>query len=212
MSVRHTNSFLKGVANYYANTIAQHGTTPKGVDWNGEESQRIRFQQLSKIITESTHFSVNDIGCGYGALLDYLGESHSGFDYCGVDVADAMVEAARSRFPKHAQVNFYQGTQPPHPQDYSIASGIFSVCLDTPASQWKEYIHETLAILHASCKKGFAFNCLTSYSEPEKMKAHLYYADPCELFDYCKRNFSKQVSLLHDYGLFEFTILVRKEA
>jgi hypothetical protein len=29
-------------------------------------------------------------------------------------------------------------------------------------------------------------------------------------FDHCKRNFSRQVALLHDYGLWEFTILVRK--
>jgi hypothetical protein len=44
------------------------------------------------------------------------------------------------------------------------------------------------------------------------MKPHLYYADPCDLFDLCKRRFSPQVTLLHDYGLYEFTILVRKRA
>jgi len=30
------------------------------------------------------------------------------------------------------------------------------------------------------------------------------------LFDYCKRTYSRDVALLHDYGLYEFTILVRK--
>jgi hypothetical protein len=58
--------------------------------------------------------------------------------------------------------------------------------------------------------KGFAFNALTSYSDPERMKNTLYYADPCRLFDLCKREFSRDVALLHDYGLYEFTILVRK--
>ena len=211
MTGRNAKALLHNVATYYANTLTQYGPTAKGVDWNGEESQRNRFQQLSKVIASTAHFGVNDIGCGYGALFDYLQEAYPSFDYCGLDVADAMIQAARAQHQEQPQAYFRQGTQPPHPQDYSIASGIFSVCLDTPAPQWLEYIHETLVTLDASSKKGFAFNCLTSYSDPEKMKPHLYYANPCELFDFCKRTFSKQVALLHDYGLFEFTILVRKD-
>jgi hypothetical protein len=31
------------------------------------------------------------------------------------------------------------------------------------------------------------------------------------IFDICKRKFSRNVALLHDYGLYEFTILVRKD-
>ncbi len=58
--------------------------------------------------------------------------------------------------------------------------------------------------------KAFLFNMLTKYSEKEYMRDNLYYADPLFIFDYCKRNFSKQVALLHDYGLYEFTILVKK--
>jgi hypothetical protein len=58
---------------------------------------------------------------------------------------------------------------------------------------------------------GFAFNCLTAYSDAHKMQSYLYYADPCRLFDLCKRRYSRNVALLHDYGLYEFTILVRKE-
>ena len=43
------------------------------------------------------------------------------------------------------------------------------------------------------------------------MRPYLYYADPLFLFDYCKKKYSKSVALLHDYGLYEFTILVRKD-
>jgi len=60
------------------------------------------------------------------------------------------------------------------------------------------------------CEKGFSFNCLTSYSDDDKMKDYLYYANPMELFDLCKRKYSRNVALLHDYDLYEFTILVRK--
>jgi hypothetical protein len=43
------------------------------------------------------------------------------------------------------------------------------------------------------------------------MRADLFYADPCVYFDLCKRRYSRQVALLHDYGLYEFTLIVRKE-
>jgi hypothetical protein len=50
---------------------------------------------------------------------------------------------------------------------------------------------------------------LTSYSDPGRMRPDLYYGDPREYFDLCKRKYSRHVALLHDYGLYEFTIIVR---
>ena len=63
----------KDIDNYYSEKLKIHGTTPKGVDWNNEESQFIRFEQLSKIIN-SDGSVLNDIGCGYGKYLEYLVE------------------------------------------------------------------------------------------------------------------------------------------
>jgi hypothetical protein len=41
------------------------------------------------------------------------------------------------------------------------------------------------------------------------MRDYLYYPDPCRVFDYCKTHIAREVALLHDYGLFAFTIIVR---
>jgi hypothetical protein len=65
-------------------------------------------------------------------------------------------------------------------------------------------------MLNLNSRLGFAFNCLTSYSDSDKLRDHLYYANPNELFDFCKRQYSRNIALLHDYDLYEFTILVRK--
>jgi hypothetical protein len=64
--------------------------------------------------------------------------------------------------------------------------------------------------MNEKSKAGFAFNVLTKYSDVEFMRKELYYADPCFLFDYCKRAFSKNVALLHDYNQYDFTLIVRK--
>jgi len=58
-------------------------------------------------------------------------------------------------------------------------------------------------------RAGFAFNCVSHYVDYRVPT--LYYADPLRFFDHCKRRYSRFVSLLHDYPLYEFTILVRKE-
>jgi hypothetical protein len=97
------------------------------------------------------------------------------------------------------------------PADYAVESGIFNIRLEYSYDEWTGYVITTLQKMNSLSRKGFAFNMLTSYSDAPYMKPHLYYADPCYYFDYCKRHFSRNVALLHDYNLFDFTILVRKQ-
>ncbi|MBI1854500.1 MAG: class I SAM-dependent methyltransferase, partial [Chloroflexi bacterium] len=75
------------------------------------------------------------------------------------------------------------------------------------------FVCETLPRMNALCSKGFAFNMLTKYSDADRMaqRHDLFYGDPLFFFDFCKRNFSRNAALLHDYGLYDFTILVRKD-
>ena len=201
---------LTQVATYYSDKLAEHGETARGVDWNGEESQVLRFEQLCKIIENSGAFSLNDLGCGYGALYDYLNSHYRDCVYNGCDVSDDMIRASKDRYARKPNANFAAAAEPTTAADYGIASGIFNVRLGHSDAEWREYLQGMLDILDRTSKRGFAFNCLTSYSDADKMRDYLYYADPCALFDLCKRRYSRHVALLHDYGLYEFTILVRK--
>ncbi len=93
--------------------------------------------------------------------------------------------------------------------DYTLASGIFNVKQDATDEAWRRYVIETIDDLAVVSTRGFAFNALSSYSDLDRRRPDLYYADPLELFDHCKRNISRFVSLLHDTPFYEFTILVR---
>jgi SAM-dependent methyltransferase len=203
-------SLFDALREYYEAKLRDHGATPPGVDWNGKASQQVRFNELSKLIIEEKagSFSVDDYGCGYGAYLDYLHERGlKQFDYLGLDISPNMVDEARRLHPQGA---FEIGSASPRLADYGVASGIFNVALDQERAGWEHYVTDTLDAMHASTKLGFAFNCLTSYSDGEYRRPDLYYGDPCFFFDHCKRRYSRQVALLHDYGLYEFTIIVRK--
>lgn len=205
------SDLLIEVAEYYSSKLSEHGETPQGVDWNGEESQQLRFEQLCKVVNKSKPFSINDLGCGYGAFYDFLAHQHESFSYSGIDVSEEMIRAAERRHKESPQVRFVVSGKPDQVVDYGVASGIFNVRLGRSDDEWRSYLEATLDVLDQTSRIGFSFNCLTSYSDADKMRDYLYYADPCVLFDLCKRRYSRNVALLHDYGLYEFTILVRKQ-
>jgi SAM-dependent methyltransferase len=206
-----TSEFLSEIACYYSGKLAEHGATAKGVDWNSEASQLLRFDQLKKVIGSTDGFSVNDFGCGYGALFEYLRRDYKNFFYTGLDVSAAMVAIATQRNLDATNARYVLASKPPEMADYGVASGIFHVRLTRNDSEWRDYFEATVDVMNRTSRRGFSFNCLTQYSDIDKMRSDLYYADPCNIFDRCKRLYSRHVALLHDYGLYEFTILVRKD-
>ena len=204
---------LTGVANLYSSSLKAHGLTPKGVGWKDEDSQRLRFEKLAQVIdmrTAGEGISVNDFGCGYGAMFRYFDEMPSVrlTRYYGYDISEEMLAAAK-QFVDDPRAEFIQSSQATHEADYSFVSGTFNVKLEASDEIWTEYMKEMLMNLSAMSVRGFAFNILTTYVDWKQ--ENLYYADPFIFFDFCKRNISRYVSLLHDYPLFEWTMIVRKE-
>ena len=203
-------ALLDEVSCYYQQKLAAHGPTPKGVDWNGVESQETRFRELCRCLDWSQDFTVNDLGCGYGALVGYLERQGSNYRYFGWDIAPSMIQEANRLYGDNVHAKFSVGAIPQQIADYGLASGIFNVRQGRADAEWFGFILQTLDVLNKSSSKAFAFNCLTAYSDEDKKRDYLYYADPLALFDHCKRRFGRRVSLLHDYELYEFTIIVRK--
>lgn len=204
------DSVRAAVIGYYTDKVARFGATPRGVDWNSAASQTLRFQQLLKIVDGGEPaFSINDYGCGYGALIDCLQERGGHYRYVGFDPAAAMIRLADERYRHLPHCRFCTDEASLTAADYTVASGIFNVKLDFAAALWERYCLATLDSLRRLSRKGFAFNMLTTYADTEKMRPDLYHADPLALFQHCRRRYSRYVALLHDYPLYEFTILVR---
>jgi SAM-dependent methyltransferase len=204
------HAILTEVERYYTGKIEQHGATAKGVDWNSPVTQALRFEQLLKVADLKRPFSINDYGCGYGALAGHIAELGCDFQYRGFDISAQMITAAKQVNETSGRCQFASDESLLTPADYTVASGIFNVKLDTPDEKWERYVLHMLGKLCGLSERGFAFNVLTKYSDKERMRLDLYYADPLFLFDYCKQHFSRHVALLHDYPLYEFTILIRK--
>ncbi len=201
---------LEHVKKYFDQRVREHGASPRGADWNSESSQIIRFDQLLKVV-ETDKFSLLDYGCGYGALADHLVTRGYEADYHGFDILESAIETARKvHTGKPRRVFFHEPEKIPS-VDYTVASGIFNMRGEESCEAWTEYVVSVLEKFNHLSRRGFASNFLTMYSDAERMRPDLYYADPGFLFDHCKRHFSKDVALLHDYHLYDFTLIVRKE-
>lgn len=143
----------------------------------------MRFDQLVRILDSDDRapVTVNDLGCGYAAMFGYLdGRLGSSLEnYAGYDISEEMLRAARDKVAD-SRAEFVGSPVVTRDADYSFVSGTFNVKIDASEDVWARYIKDTLR-----------------------------YADPIVFFEFCKRELSRHVALLHDYPLYEWTMLVR---
>ena len=200
---------LQAVAEYYTQKVVAFGATAKGADWQNEKSQMLRFSEIAKILNSDKHASVCDLGCGYGAFARFLRSSGHVGDYEGVDVSDKMIEKAQRILGGDESCRLTLGERPARKADYVCASGIFNVKLGADPVAWEQHICDVIDMMADSATKGVAFNCLTAYSDVDLMQDYLSYVSPSKMLEYCARKHSRWIELVHDYGLFEFTIRMR---
>jgi SAM-dependent methyltransferase len=200
---------LAEIAAYYASKLEAHGPTPQGVDWNGTESHRMRHQQFLRLLDGRPNASVIDLGCGFGDFFRFLRSNGHQGQFVGYDIAPAMIEQARRLHGEGDHHHWRIGAEPAEVADFAIASGIFNVKGEISDQPWRDYVYRTIDLLARAGRHGFAFNVLSMSSDPDRRRLNLFYADPTEMLAHCLSRYGRSVAILQDYGLYEFTIIVR---
>jgi SAM-dependent methyltransferase len=191
--------------------VEKFGATPFGVDWTCVPTQELRFVQLLKLCDFTSPLSLNDLGCGYGALISYLDRRHAdcSVDYLGIDLSQAMLRRARRLWRNRANVSFAQGHIGPRIADYSVASGIFNVQQDQPHAVWEAFVAATLDELHRTSRRGFSVNFMKTPPRGATARAGVYAAEPERWTSHCTDALGARTQIIQDYGLREFTLIVR---
>jgi SAM-dependent methyltransferase len=212
-SDRQLRKIHASIKRYYTELISIHGATPRGVDWTCVATQELRFVQLLRICDFAAPFSLNDVGCGYGALVAYLRRRHRDveIDYLGIDLSPAMVHRAGRIWKDCNFVNFVVATNSPRIADYSVASGIFNVKLDRPTDLWENFIANTLEDMCATSRRGFAVNLMAPQRLEHAQEPDLYCTAPEPWISYCEQKLRRPVEVLKDYGMREFTLLAHQQ-
>lgn len=194
---------------HYDDLARRHGYGPEATQQSSLETQEQRLRVLAELIREPDA-SVLDFGCGTGHLCAVLRQER-GFTgrYTGYDLSGEALTLARQR---HAGAHFEQrdvfreGVGGHF--DYAVVSGVFN---NRVSDNWA-FLTSVLRILFSHARRGIAFNALSAYVDYKA--PGLYYADPEEVFRFCKENLSPAVNLRHDYEVkpgvlpFEFTVQV----
>ena len=196
----------------YTRRLQNFGEGPLAQGWASRASQRRRFAALAGV-GNLRGATVLDVGCGLADLYAYLREKGalgSPGDYTGVDFAPTMVRRARARFPEVCFVHCDVAAPVPGPDDealpdadYVLASGLFSY-LD------EGRMRATVARLYAHCRRGLAFNVLSTLAPDKAAVGTLLAADPNETFRFC-RTLTPWVTLRHDYLPHDFTVYLHRE-
>ena len=94
-----------------------YGSDPKAVAWRDRERQLRRFQIFSGLfetVSVDSEFSVNDLGCGYGAMFQAYRDL-SAFRtarYYGYDICTGMLQEARANIsdPRATWIHSHEAT------------------------------------------------------------------------------------------------------
>ena len=207
-------SIEAGMNRAYTAALGRHGASPQGVFWNSAKSQHARFAALLAMIraaprrvsTGAPPPSIADIGCGYGALYDYMldRDEYAGWTYLGLDINPAMIRACRQRHPADRS-RFRPGATPPAPVDYALFSGTFNLCMIDDAARWQRYILDQLAGCLPQCRQGMVLNLLCR--RRMTITNNIFYADHGSILDEWRRRFgdirvAATPGLKHDHSFF----------
>lgn len=191
----------KRIHDFYEGALEAYGTDPRSVHWASGESQKVRFEVLSKIADLSGK-RILDVGCGLGDLYKFFVTKEISVEYTGIDIIPAFVTRACERFPdatfRDADI-FLVNDQ----YDYVLASG----ALNFTVADNKEYYFSMIKKMFECAASGLAFNMLNR-AEHANDETYVSY-DVDEVTTYCK-TLTDKVVVVADYLPWDFTVYMYK--
>ena len=187
-------------SSFYQSAYKKHGITARGLNWNSEESQKIRFDIITSFLQdELSTCSIVDAGCGFGDLYFYWQENGLHVkSYVGVDSVKNSIQICTERLPK---ISFtckdVLKDDLPY-ADWYIASGTLNILNDFQTWLFLEKIL-------AYSNKGIIFNIL----EGNKKSENFNYQKKEDIITFAKsKGFTCR--LMNDYLKNDMTVEIRK--
>ena len=186
------SEFEKKVADEYNSRFIRYGAQPKSSLWFSEQRQILRFDLIINCIKRNSvprHFSVNDIGCGYGGFLKRLKSNfnNDSFSYAGFDLAKSPIEYCERKYAKKGAY-FYSSGTPSEMADYSVMSGTFNYAPDLTVNAWRDYLFTSLNSIWNLTRRSMIFNLMIS--EEDKITSQsISYIRKETILNFCHSNF-----------------------
>jgi SAM-dependent methyltransferase len=198
------NSSFENIANFYNGRVQTFGHDSRACDYGRAESQQRKFAVMSQM-TDYSHATVLDVGCGFADFAEYLSQRYQGVEYHGLDLSQEMIAKARLARPG-LDLRVGNVLELPHDESYDIitANGIFYLLGENAEYLMQKIVDE----MYKHSRRGIVFNSLSSWASIHEKGE--YYANPLAVVEWC-RKLSPWITLKHDYLSHDFTVLISKE-
>jgi len=211
-ALKKSPSLLSPVVRAYERRLRQFGPEARGVFWKDENFQHQRYDILYQVfdeIDQAGGITVHDFGCGYGALFSYLKDRPVMRDsrYIGTDMSAEMISTAR-RLVVDPRASFVRHLKATGPVDITFASGTYNMHVGQDETRWETYVKASLKQIWGKTRKALAFNMLRE--DADERFDGLYYINGRDLFDFCIRELSPDVTIQNDSPLPDWTFIVRR--
>jgi len=202
------------IVRHYETCLAEHGITPRGVDWPNGKDLAARFGVMLDLLAAAGKRPVLlDLGCGPGFLLDYLAAT-GGIErirYQGIDLSSAMIEAARARWPDHdfSCRDILAAPLPDRSVDVVVMNGVLTERVSLSADEMTRMAERLVAAAFRAARIGIAFNVMSAHVDWQRDDLFHWPFDALAAF--LTREVSRCYTFRADYGLYEYTCLVWRE-
>lgn len=208
-------SYLNNVR-YCESFLDKYGDTWRGAAWTKrKEDVDKRYQVMLELIRSPSDERVEllDFGCGASHLLEYLrARGLAQINYHGLDLSPKFLALSRAKFPDvpYYDIDVMESDEGLPTFDYVIMNGVFTGRREIPLDEMKTYFETVVSRLFAHSRIGIAFNVMSKQVDWER--DDLFHLSFDALATFLTAQVSRYFVIRHDYGLYEYTTYVYRQA
>ena len=203
----------RAIVEHYEECARKHGATPAGVDWPSGADLATRFGVMLELLNEAgVQSELLDLGCGPGLVLDYLNATGNigRVKYRGIDLSSEMVDMAQARWPRHefSCRDIVAAPLPEQSVDVVIMNGVLTERVSLDVATMTSLAESLVAAAFRTARIGIAFNVMNAHVDWQR--DDLFHWPFDALAGFLRREVSPHYALRGDYGLYEYTCIVRR--
>ena len=206
-------SFDEELEGKYNRRFKKYGATAEGSYWISKARQELRFAIMTKEIFKlqnNLELSICDIGCGYGALADYIATEYNPkkMRYFGTDISTDLIDHCTENC-NLSWAKFTVGSKPHSDMDVCLMSGTYNLAATHNALDWENHIFKNLTECWSKTKKMLIFNLQTDYST-HISSGNIFYANKYSILNRCNTLIDTAVCVEHADLPFDTTFVIKK--
>ena len=194
-------------------SVARHGASPAAVWMDRHDTLNRgtrRCEAIFRMIGACQTFSILDVGCGPGFAVDFLNDRYGpeAFQYCGVDVSEALLAAASARAPRQTFMHrdIIANPLPELSYDFTAINGVLTARYSLLHREMENFAFSLLELAWRSTRVTLSFNVMSPYVD--WTRDDLFHWPVDQALNFCTAKLSRHFNVIADYGLYEYTIQI----